>query len=297
MALDRTEQTGLGVALAAHLLLFGLLSLSFNHGPEKRFDNPPMAVDIIAEVAPESVSPMPSAPEPAARLGDPDSAEQKLPPPPPPLIKPVSETPPPPRRVEPVPAPRPTPRVVPPPPRQPPRAEPPPRRPVAPRQPPTPRSQPQPAASAPASRTPPRPVRDPRPTGALDGIAGAVAANESRNRVPTPTAPPASRTGTEIRRSIQTSINSEVRGPWNACRVTGIDVDQLKTTIVFRLTESGGLERIVSVATDGITDSNQPQRQRFEECARRAIQLAAPFDLPRENYAYWQTYTLDFVKR
>jgi hypothetical protein len=88
-----------------------------------------------------------------------------------------------------------------------------------------------------------------------------------------------------------------VRGPWNSCRVTGLDVDQLKTTVVFRLTQSGGLERIVSVVTSGVNESNQPQRQRFEECARRAIELAAPFDLPRENYSYWQTYTLDFEKR
>ena len=79
--------------------------------------------------------------------------------------------------------------------------------------------------------------------------------------------------------------------------MTGIDVDQLKTTIVFRLSETGNLDRIVSVATEGLTESNQPQRQRFEECARRAIQLAAPFDLPRENFGYWQIYTLDFVKR
>ncbi|MFM6854752.1 MAG: hypothetical protein ACKOUM_11800, partial [Sphingopyxis sp.] len=80
-------------------------------------------------------------------------------------------------------------------------------------------------------------------------------------------------------------------------RVTGLDVDQLRTTIVFRLAQNGGLDRIVSVNTAGVNDSNRPQLQRFEECARRAIQLAAPFQLPAEHYSYWQTYTLDFDKR
>jgi hypothetical protein len=122
-----------------------------------------------------------------------------------------------------------------------------------------------------------------------------VSRNPPRNQRGTGT--PAAQTATEIRRAISTSINGEVARPWNACRVTGVDVDQLKTTIVFRLAESGALDRIASVTTTGVNDSNRPQVARFEECARRAIQLAAPFTLPRENYSYWQTYTLDFEKR
>lgn len=291
MAMDRSEQTGLAVAIAAHVLLFALLSLSFGSQPDRRFDNPPMAVDIIAEVAPESVSPKPEAAEPAARLGEPDAVEDALPPPAPPITQPVTRPDPvPPKRAAPTPAPRPTPRAAPPE-----RRPPPPRaQPEAPKQraaPPRPVRQP---AQTPPRRPPARPVADPRPSGALDGIAGAVAREANRGPAVTP---PAARSGTEIRRSISTSINAAVRQPWNACRVTGIDVDQLKTTVVFRLTEAGGLERIASVSTSGVNDSNRPQQQRFEECARRAIALAAPFDLPRENYSYWQTYTLDFEKR
>jgi hypothetical protein len=119
-------------------------------------------------------------------------------------------------------------------------------------------------------------------------------ARDSRGRA---TNPPAQQTAAEIRADIRVSINAAVRGPWNGCRVTGVDVDRLRTAVVFRLGQSGALDRIVSVTTTGVNDSNRPQVQRFEECARRAIQLAAPFELPRENYEYWQTYTLDFEKR
>jgi hypothetical protein len=111
------------------------------------------------------------------------------------------------------------------------------------------------------------------------------------------TAPPAAATAAAVRADIRVSINTEVRGPWNGCRVTGLDVDQLRTTIVFRLTEAGGLDRIVRVTTTGTNESNRNQVARFEECARRAIEVAAPFNLPREHYSYWQEYTLEFEKR
>lgn len=286
-AIDRAEGVGIGVALAAHILLFAILSLQFAPNPVK-FENPPMAVDIIAESAPVSTAPVVSDAPPAARLGDPDS-DDAPPPPKPPAAQPE----------RPVPA-----RVTPPPP---PRSRrdierPPPRpvvdRPVPPRQ--TERQRPaqptRPATPATTNQQPQRPTRDVRPTGALDGIAAGVARDAQRNA--RATTPPAVQTAAEIRADIRVSINSEVRGPWNSCRVSGLDVDQLRTTIVFRLTQTGGLDRLVSVNTVGVTDSNRPQVARFEECARRAIQLAAPFaNLPSEHYSYWQTYTLDFDKR
>ena len=274
MTLDKTEATGLSVAIAAHILLFALLSFQLSH-PDPHFDNPPMAVEIIAEVAPVATAPVISEAPPAARLGDPDSDEAEVPPP-----RPIVEPPKPPKPVvrEPVRAPRPSPTA--------------PLRRTA-----SPQAERTPARQTPAPQRPAtRPVRDPRPSGALDGIAAGVARDASPNA--RSTTPPAAQSAAAIRADIRVSINAEVRGPWNGCRVTGADVDQLKTTIVFRLTEAGGLERIASVNTSGVNNSNRPQVQRVEECARRAIQLAAPFaNLPQENYSYWQTYTLDFEKR
>ena len=269
MAMENSEKAGLGVAVVAHIALFTLLSYQIGSPDPLKFENPPMAVEIFAESAPVATAPQLSTAPPAARLGDPDARDQPVlapPEPPKPVAREVVRAAPPQRRVEP-------------------------------QRPPPPRQATPPTRNPPAQRTPPVvPARNRDPSGALDGAVDAVARDAQRNA--RSTAPPAVQTAAAIRADIRVSINSEVRSPWNSCRVSGIDVDQLKTTIVFRLTQAGGLERITSVNTSGVNDSNRPQLQRFEECARRAIQLAAPFaNLPPEHFSYWQTYTLDFEKR
>ncbi len=279
-AMERTERIGLGVAVAAHVLLFAALSASWRTGPEQRFDNPPMAVDIVAEVAPVSTAPvMSDSPPPPAR-GEIDGAQE----PPPPAAKVVVPPRPAPLDAKrPTPAPRPDRRDERQPPRTPPRAE--------------PERRAERVAANP--QRPPRPARPVSSRSAAGDPLGDIANSVSRTPArPAPVAAgvPAAQTATQIRRSISTSINAEVARPWNACRVTGADVDQLKTTIQFRLAESGALDRITNVTTRGVTDSNRPQVARFEECARRAIQLAAPFSLPSESYGYWENYTLDFEK-
>jgi hypothetical protein len=40
---------------------------------------------------------------------------------------------------------------------------------------------------------------------------------------------------------------------------------------------------------EGITASNRPQAQLHAERAIRAVQLAAPFDLPEEYYDVWKS--------
>ena len=309
MAMQRSEAIGLGVATAAHIALFAALSLAFAD-PAAQLRQAPMTVDLVTEEAPVSTAPEISAEEQAPALGTPDAAppppEPEPQPPEPEPAPPPPPPPPPPPKMQPRETPRPTPTPAP---RRPePRREPPrperPReqaRPERPReqarpQPPRtqaparPRETPRPATPAPNR---PRPNATPGPSGALDGIAQSVAQNTRGNRPN----PPAAQSAAQVRQAISVSINAQVRSPWNGCRVTGVDVDRLRTTIVFRLAQTGALERIVSVETSGVNDSNRPQVPRFEECARRAIQLAAPFELPRENYSYWQTYTLDFEKR
>jgi hypothetical protein len=154
------------------------------------------------------------------------------------------------------------------------------------------------AVKAPPRKSPPTkgpPARRPNtPTGRLDGIAEGLGKEATK-------APgrgvPAAQTAAEVRKSIDVSIKGAVASRWNSCRVSGVDVDALKTTIKFRLTQAGGLDGVTSVVTTGQNDSNQFQVARHQECAKRAIELAAPFDLPAENYDFWRNYTLDFVKR
>src|SRR3546814_20794859 len=56
-AVGGKEGRGFAIAVAAHVLIIGLLSIQWTAG-ERRFDNPPMEVDLIAETAVQSTAPM-----------------------------------------------------------------------------------------------------------------------------------------------------------------------------------------------------------------------------------------------
>lgn len=263
------EGRGIAIAVAAHVVIIGLLSVQWTAG-ERRFDNPPMEVDLIAETAVQSTAPVISQNPPAARLGEEDMTDIAAPEPTPapPLPEPI---------VRPTPAP--TPKQV---------ARP---KQVTAKQPPA-AAKAQPKA---APKAPPAKNRPARPTGRLDGIAEGL--SKSQPKSPASKGAPAAATAAEVKRSIDVSIKSAVAPRWNGCRISGVDIDQLKTVVKFRLTQSGALAGFTSVTTSGENDSNKFQIQRHQECAKRAVELAAPFDLPEENYSFWQNYTLDFIKR
>lgn len=267
-AVRGNEGRGVAIAVAAHVVIIGLLSVQWTAG-DRRFDNPPMEVDLIAESAVQSTAPVISETPPAARLGEEDMTDIAAPEPvpTPPLPEPI---------VRPTPAP--TPKQV-----ARPKVEP------AKKQPPAvKKAQPKAAPKTPTKKTGAQPSG--RPTGNLDDIGRELTKSPSKGA-------PASKTAAEVRRSIDVSIKSAVAPRWNGCRISGVDVDQLKTVVKFRLTQSGALAGFTSVNTTGENDSNKFQVQRHQECAKRAVELAAPFDLPEENYSFWQNYTLDFIKR
>lgn len=263
-----SERTGIAIAVALHVVLVGLLSVQWTAG-ERRFDNPPMEVDLIAETAVQSTAPVLSENPPAARLGDElaDDIAAPEPMPAPPVPDPIVR-----------PDPAPSPKQV--------------WRPAPPRKQPPAAQKAQPKASPKSAPAKDRPTR---PTGRLDGIAEGLSKSQPKNA--SSKGAPAAATASEVRRSIDVSIKAEVSPRWNSCRVSGVDVDQLKTVVKFRLTQSGALAGFTSVQTSGENDSNRFQIQRHQECAKRAIELAAPFDLPEENYSFWQNYELDFIKR
>lgn len=268
-AVRGNEGRGIAIAVAAHVLIIGLLSVQWTAG-DRRFDNPPMEVDLIAETAVQSTAPVISETPPAARLGEEDMTDIAAPEPvpTPPLPEPV---------VRPTPAP--TPKTV--------------ARPT----PAPPKKSPPAVAKAPPKATPKAPPKKQTrgPTGRLDGIVDGLAKNPTK--APPSKGAPAAATAAEVKRSIDVSIKSAVAPRWNGCRISGVDVDQLKTVVKFRLTQSGALAGFTGVTTSGENDSNKFQVQRHQECAKRAVELAAPFDLPEDNYSFWQNYTLDFIKR
>lgn len=251
------QQIGIAIAVILHIIVIGLLSVQWTAG-ERRFDNPPMEVDLIAEVAPQSTAPVISDTPPAARLGEEDAFDTL-----PPVVVPTPPLPEPVVRPRPVPAKKLPPATK----RLPPKAVP---------------------------KTPPKQASR-GPTGRLDGITDGL--TKTPPKVPPKQGAPAAATAAEVKKSIDVSIKSAVSPRWNGCRVTGVDIEQLKTVVKFRLSQSGALAGFTSVTTSGDNDSNKFQVQRHQECAKRAIELAAPFDLPAENYSFWQNYTLDFIKR
>ena len=268
-AVRGNEGRGITIAVAAHVLIIGLLSVQWTAG-DRRFDNPPMEVDLIAETAVQSTAPIITEAPPSARLGEEDAVDIAAPEPIP--IPPVPE---PIVRQTPSPTPKQVARPLPTPPKK---------------QPPAVTK----AAPKAAPKTPPAKKTQTGPTGRLDGITEGL--GREQTKAPPNKGAPAAATAAEVRRSIDVSIKAKVGPRWNRCNVSGVDVEQLKTVVKFRLTQAGALAGFSSVTTTGQNDSNRFQVARHQECAKKAIEVAAPFDLPEENYSYWQNYTLDFDK-
>lgn len=149
-----------------------------------------------------------------------------------------------------------------------------PRQTVAPR--PTPRATEQPR---------PRPTPK-RPAGGsrlgddfLRGVGGSERSNDRGS--------PAATFGAAEAASLMQAISREIKPHWNA--PSGVDAEMLVTVLSFDLNPDGSLKgtpRVVSQS--GVTDSNRPQQQLHAERAIRAVQLAAPFDLPDEFYDKWK---------
>lgn len=166
-------------------------------------------------------------------------------------------------------------------------AAPAPPRPVAARPDPTPRQQPQQRAQTP-SRPAPKPAARPaeKKGGAsrigdtfLDGAASGSSSTSDRL--------PASQIGASAKASLQQAIARQLKPHWSSPQ--GADAELLVTIVAFDLNPDGSLAgkpRVVD--QQGETDANRPQVGRHAELAIRAVQLAAPFDLPPEYYNAWK---------
>ena len=133
----------------------------------------------------------------------------------------------------------------------------------------------QPAASAPPKSSGGSRIGD----NFLDGAGDSTRTEDTRI--------PASQIGASAKASIVQAIARQIKPHWNA--PSGVDAEELVTILAFRLDESGkliGQPRVMSQS--GVTDSNRPQVGLHAERAIRAVQLAAPFDLPPEYYNAWK---------
>jgi outer membrane biosynthesis protein TonB len=272
--LSREEGAALVVALLAHVGLIAALAMA---PPGKTIMAPPerMTVTFANEIADQSTSPEPdaeAAPDVAPVLGE------AVPEPVPPQIAPLQPRPappPPPPQARPAPQPRPVPAPQP-------RA--------APAVPPKPAAKPVPpkpaaAAAAPADQRLRR--RPDAPAGGsrigqdfLSGIPGSTRPGAATN-------PPAAAFGPEVAASLVSGISRQIKPHWTAPQ--GVDADKLVTVLAWNLNPDGSLAgRPQVVQQSGITDANRAQAQRHAEQAVRAVQLAAPFNLPAPFYAKWK---------
>ncbi|RZK02698.1 MAG: hypothetical protein EOO76_05665 [Novosphingobium sp.] len=304
VALRNEERIGLGVAVVLHV---GLVAALLWHPRGAPAVMPPDRIEVTLsdQVAETSTSPEPAAqaaPDIAPTIGEPAPAEPE-PAPPEPKPEPPKPQPkavPPPPAPRPAPAPRPVPK---------PTSRPQPPKPVAK---PTVRPQPRPSAAParPAARpnaTPARPAArpnaaparpNPRPAGAtrvgddfLKGVPGAQSAARSNS-------PPAQVAGPQVTASLLGAISRALRPHWQGKVPEGADSEKLITVLRWSLNRDGSLAgRPEVVRQEGITDANRPQAARHAEQAIRAVQLAAPFDLPDEYYNTWKRVTIRFDKR
>ena len=263
--LRREERIGLGIALALHVALGVALLIQ----PASRKTIPPiekMTVNLATDVGLEATAPEP-VPESAAAIA-PTLAPEPAPP---------AESVPQPAVAQPIQRPQPVATT-------PPKPKPVPRATTAPK-PKPPSTAPRRRPDAPASQT--RSAPKPKPAGGsrigADFLPGAGSSTTTRE-----TRVPASQIGASAKASIIQAIARQIKPHWSAPQ--GADAEQLVTILAFRLNPDGslaGTPRVVSQS--GETDANRPQKKLHAERAIRAVQLAAPFDLPPEYYEAWKS--------
>ncbi len=170
--------------------------------------------------------------------------------------------------------------------------------------PPQPRSSPTPtprASSSPAPRASSTPAPRATPTTAArtggSRIGDDFLSGQGSSSRTDETRAPAAVFGTSDRAALSSAITRQIRPHWNA--PSGADAEKLVSVVSWDLNRDGTLKGRprCRVEPGSITDSNQPQASLHCERAIRAVQLAAPFDLPDQFYDRWKALEWQFDRR
>lgn len=114
---------------------------------------------------------------------------------------------------------------------------------------------------------------------AFAGAGSSTATNETRI--------PASQIGASAKASLVQALSRQLAKHWSP--PSGPEVDKITSFLKFRLNPDGTLAgRPELVRQTGVNDTNRTQAARHAEQAIRAVQLAAPFDMPAEYYNAWK---------
>jgi hypothetical protein len=108
---------------------------------------------------------------------------------------------------------------------------------------------------------------------------------------------PAAKFGRAEKAALSSAITRQLRPHWNA--PTGADAEKLVSIVSWRLNRDGTLAGRPTCRNEpgSITDSNRPQAGLHCERAIRAVQLAAPFNLPEQFYSRWDDLEWQFDRR
>jgi outer membrane biosynthesis protein TonB len=280
--MDRADRAGLGVALIGHVLLFGALSLSLlRPTPKLPPMNPAIEVALVdakalQTAAPDAVKEASAPPAAAAAAAAPMAPPEPV------------ESPPPPK---PVPAP-PQPKAVA-------------KTPVKAALQPTPKPKP---AAAQKAATPPQKktaVAAPPRTSRLGGLGAELsqAATRENDRPGTGrgtaekgSGTPAAKTAAQLEASFIQALFVKIKKYWRA--PTGVDAELLRSNIVVTLNRDGTIGTVTVVSQSGENENNSNLKALHAERAVSAVRRAAPFELPPEHYAIWQSLgPITFDKR
>ena len=271
MTMDRTEILGFGAAVGGHALLLGVFALGLMATAKTAPKPESISVSLVGEIADVS-----SAPDAIQEESAPPATGETAPAEPPPAPTPVM-------KVE-----KPQPKPVP--------------KPAKPETAPTVIK----AAAKPvktAAAAPPKTVKTPTVSGkgttpakpgglsrsfedSINNIGKAPGAGKAVGT-------PATKTATEVRRSVGVSIAGQIRGRVRACAPTGVDINKIETFVTLSLEPSGRLAAVRFDRQTGINESNQPQAGPLKDCILQAVRAASPYNgLDPEYHDVWKTHAL-----
>ncbi|NBU83601.1 MAG: hypothetical protein EBS21_03170 [Sphingomonadaceae bacterium] len=157
------------------------------------------------------------------------------------------------------------------------------------------------AAQAPSDKPTPTTPRQSRLGSSLASQLSRAASRESANpgtgrgTAAQGSGTPATRTAAQLEASFIQALFSQIKRYWRA--PTGVDAELLRTSLVVTLRPDGSVGSITIKSQSGENENNANLKALHAERAASAIRRAAPFALPPEHYAIWQSMELTFDKR
>jgi protein TonB len=271
MAMDRAEILGFGAAVGGHALLLGLFALGLMASAQTAPKPQSISVSLVGEIADVS-----SAPDAIQEESAPPASGETAPTEPPPAPTPVM-------KIE-KPQTKPVPKPV--------KAE------TAPAVAKATAKPIKAAAATPPKTTKATPASGKGTTPAKPGGLSRSFEDSINNIGKAPGAgkavgTPATKTASEVRRSVGVSIAGQIRSRVRACAPTGIDINKIETFVTLSLDISGKLTSVRFDRQTGTNESNQPQAGPLKDCILQAVRAASPYDgLDPEYYDVWKTHAL-----